>query len=91
MTPLDLVVPVLAIVATVALMTVGRFKRGSSAARSTPSTNDDSFARLDERIARLEQAVDVIAVEMERVGESQRFLTRILAERQPPASQSSET
>ena len=81
--------PALAIVATVALValiTRNGFRRGSSVARSTPSTSDNSFARLDERIARLERAVDVIAVEMERVGESQRFLTRVLAERQAPGS-----
>jgi len=35
----------------------------------------------DERLERLEQAVDAIAVEMERVGEGQRFMTRLLAER----------
>ena len=35
----------------------------------------------DERLERLEQAVDAIAVEMERVGEGQRFMTKLLAER----------
>lgn len=45
----------------------------------------------DARLARLEQAVEAIAVEMERVGEGQRFLTRALAERgvvggPPPAA-----
>jgi hypothetical protein len=33
-----------------------------------------------QRLARLETAVDAIAIEMERVAEGQRFLTRILAE-----------
>jgi hypothetical protein len=37
----------------------------------------------DARLARLEQAVESIAVEMERVGEGQRFLTKVLAERVP--------
>ena len=35
----------------------------------------------DERLDRLEQAVDAIAVEMERVGEGQRFMTKLLADR----------
>jgi hypothetical protein len=35
----------------------------------------------DDRMERLEQAVDSIAVEMERVGEGQRFVTKLLAER----------
>jgi hypothetical protein len=43
--------------------------------------NDDVIApRLD----RLEQAVDAIAIEIERISEGQRFVTRVLAER--PAS-----
>jgi hypothetical protein len=35
----------------------------------------------DARLARLEQAVDAIALEMERVGEGQRYLTQIMAQR----------
>ena len=33
---------------------------------------------LDDRLIRLEQAVDAVAVEVERVGEGQRYVTRIL-------------
>jgi hypothetical protein len=36
------------------------------------------------RLDRLEQAVDAIAIEIERISEGQRFVTRVLAER--PAS-----
>ena len=39
----------------------------------------------DDRIQRLQEAVDAIAVELERVGEGQRFVTKILAERGPEA------
>jgi hypothetical protein len=35
----------------------------------------------DDREQRLEQAIDAIAVELERVGEGQRFVTKLLAER----------
>lgn len=35
-------------------------------------------AELGERLSRLEQAVDAVAVELERVGEGQRYLTRAL-------------
>ena len=35
----------------------------------------------DGRLARLEQAVDSIAVEVERISEGQRFTTRLLTER----------
>ena len=34
----------------------------------------------DERERQLEQAIDAIAVELERVGEGQRFVTKLLAE-----------
>ena len=35
----------------------------------------------DERLARLEQAIDAIAVEVERISEGQRFTTRVLTEK----------
>jgi hypothetical protein len=35
----------------------------------------------DDREKRLEQAIDAMAVELERVGEGQRFVTKLLAER----------
>jgi hypothetical protein len=40
-----------------------------------------------QRLARLEAAVDTIAEEVERMGEGQRFLTRLLAESHAPAGQ----
>ena len=36
---------------------------------------------IDARLLRIEQAVDAIAIEMERVAEGQRFATRLLSER----------
>jgi hypothetical protein len=39
---------------------------------------------LQERLARIEQAVDSMAIEMERVGEGQRFLTKVLADSSKP-------
>ncbi len=35
----------------------------------------------DERLARIEHAVESIAIEVERISEGQRFVTRLLAER----------
>jgi len=42
----------------------------------------DATARLE----RIEQAVDAVALEMERIGEGQRFVTKLLAERPTPIS-----
>ena len=43
-------------------------------------------AAYDARFDRLEQAVEAIAIEVERVAEGQRFVTKILAERAQPAA-----
>jgi hypothetical protein len=40
----------------------------------------------DERMRRLEQAVDAIALELERVGEGQRYLTQIMSQRLPASN-----
>ena len=45
----------------------------------------DSYVRAprydDDRLARIEQAVDAIAIEVERIAESQRFLAELQTER----------
>jgi hypothetical protein len=40
--------------------------------------------QLTERLQHIEQAIDAIAVEVERIAEGQRFVTRVMAERQEP-------
>ena len=37
----------------------------------------------DTRLDRLEHAIEAIAVEVERIGEGQRFVTKVLADRSP--------
>ncbi len=44
---------------------------------------------LESRLERIEQAVDTIALEMERIGEGQRFVTKLLAERPAAVSDGS--
>jgi hypothetical protein len=48
----------------------------------SPDKQDAIEARLD----RIERAVDTMAVEMERIGEGQRFVTKLLSEQQRPAA-----
>lgn len=75
--PGKVVVAVVAIVAiattirTIVMAAVYRLKDGRSEPR--PSV-------ADARLARLEQAVDAIALEIERISEGQRFTTRLLSE-----------
>jgi hypothetical protein len=51
--------------------------------RSAPALQDAESAQ---RLARLEQGMDAIAVEIERISEGQRFVTKILAEPQGVAA-----
>lgn len=41
-------------------------------------------AIADARLERVEQAIESIAIEMERVSEGQRFVTKLLIDRAPP-------
>ena len=50
------------------------WRRGAVAVSALPQ-------ELMDRLTRLDHAVDSIAVEVERIGEGQRFVTRVLAER----------
>lgn len=47
---------------------------------TTPAVSRDLTARLE----RMEQAIDSIAVEVERISEGQRFTTKLLADRSAP-------
>jgi hypothetical protein len=49
-------------------------RRGAAAVAALPREMMERFDRLD-------QAVDAMAVEVERIGESQRFVTRLMSER----------
>jgi hypothetical protein len=50
--------------------------------RSSPHSVD---LENSPRLQRIEQAIESIAVEVERIGEAQRFTTKLLADRQPDA------
>jgi hypothetical protein len=55
--------------------------REKMAALSSPR---QTTAITDARFERMEQTVESIAIEMERVSEGQRFVTKLLSERAPP-------
>jgi hypothetical protein len=50
--------------------------------RGAPAALPPALTEVPGRLERLEQAVDSIAIEAERISENQRFLTRVLAERE---------
>lgn len=53
------------------------WRRGAAAVTKLPQDIYERFARVD-------QSLDAIAIEVERIGEGQRFLTKLLAEKEPP-------
>jgi len=46
--------------------------------------NQQSLASSDQRLERVEQAVEAVAIEIERISEGQRFVTKLLNERSRP-------
>jgi len=52
--------------------------------RRSPKVVTTIPKELTERIARVEQTVEATAIEIERIGEGQRFITRIFTESQSP-------
>ena len=77
----DIVVPV-AFMVMVVLVSVGipfarAFARRMDRSSVGPAAPPDLVARLE----RMEQAIDSIAIEVERISEGQRFTTKLLSER----------
>ncbi len=50
-------------------------------AKLKSGTPPKALAAMDARLERIEQAMDAIAVEVERISEGQRFTTKLLADR----------
>jgi len=70
-------IPVTAIGIPIARAYARRMERGPS----IPQMPTEMTARLE----RMEQALDSIAIEVERISEAQRFTTKLLAEKTKPA------
>lgn len=74
---------IVAIVAIVAIATTIRTVVVSAVAavqRRRDVGRDSTGSLADARLSRLEQAVDAIALEIERISEGQRFTTKLLSE-----------
>jgi hypothetical protein len=46
-----------------------------------PLADGDGILRLEQRLTEMQQSLDAVAVEVERISEGQRFATKLLAER----------
>jgi hypothetical protein len=82
--PEVVIVPIVFGMPTIALMMRMWLKHKEKMA-SLRAPNDQ--ATVDARLQRVEQAVDAVAVEIERIGESQRFLTKVLTDKSLPAGE----
>ena len=63
------------------------FKHRERMATASSPTDTRHVAALEARLARMEQLLDAMATETERVSEGQRFVTRVLAERTVPGAE----
>ena len=48
--------------------------------RTGVTISNEMPAELTDRLGRMEQAIDAVAVELERVGEGQRYVTKVFSE-----------
>jgi hypothetical protein len=71
--------------AHVALFLVGAYFLSRLAPR-TRRLHVTGAQQADERLEHLQQSVDAIALEVERIGEAQRFITKLAAEQADPST-----
>lgn len=50
--------------------------------RRNPGVVMGAVGRIEDRLTRIEQGMDAVAVEVERISEAQRFTTKLLTEQQ---------
>ena len=67
---------------TIAISMIAATVAKMVSARHRKELPDSTVARLEQRLERMEQAIDAMATEVERVSEGQRFTSRLLADRQ---------
>jgi hypothetical protein len=79
----DIVVPIAffitAIIISIGIPIVRALVRRWDRAGALPAAQPDTTARLE----RIEQAIDAMSVEVERIAEGQRFVTRLMTDRAP--------
>jgi hypothetical protein len=66
----------------VVLTLVGVYYTQRIWSRSHPATL--LAAAADDRLSQLERSVDAVAIEVERIGEGQRFMNKVMTETKPP-------
>ncbi len=80
----DIVIPIAGMVMVVVLsigvpLVVALIRKWERQAKARPVEDSDTTQRLE----RIEQAIEAMAIEVERVSEGQRFVSRLMADREP--------
>jgi hypothetical protein len=78
--PEVVIVPAIFIVVGAVTITRMAFRHHEKMAELQKGGGGTRDPEIAARLTRMEQAIDSMAVEMERVGEGQRFLTKVLSE-----------
>ena len=55
--------------------------------RAPAVTSNDGVQRIESRLTEMQQSLDAVAIEVERISEAQRFATKLLSERGVGASE----
>ena len=77
----EIVAPVAFFITVIALVLGVPLVRAHIRRQDRLSLSPTADPRSEERLARIEAAVESIAIEVERISEGQRFVTKLLAER----------
>lgn len=75
-----LIVAVIGMTVTISMVVAGVTR--VIEARRRDRLRDDDVAAMEDRLRRMEEAIDAMATEVERVSEGQRFTSRLLADRE---------
>lgn len=74
------IVAIVAVFGTVIVVTLG-LPLVRAYARRQEERSKLNVPQIDERLSRIENAIEAMSLEVERISEGQRFVTRLLAER----------
>ena len=85
------VVSSLALVVHVSVAAWVRLREAGRPNRSIDADTARMIAGLQEQVTRLEGAIEAQGVDLERLGEAQRYATRLLAERGPAGADAAST
>lgn len=77
----DVVVPIAGMAMVVAIALGVPLVRARVKQMEGGAPDSAGLAEMQQRLERIEQAIEAMAVEVERIAEGQRFVTRLLAEK----------